>query len=126
VWDGIGTLGIGALLLAIGIVLAVEMRSLLLGESAQPDLQRRIESEFGQSAGVRRVIHVLTQHLGPDELLVAAKLEFDPGLTVPQLVDAINASERRVRAVDGAGRARIYVEPDIGEPETAAEAAPDG
>jgi cation diffusion facilitator family transporter len=126
VWDGIGTLGIGALLLAIGILLAVEMRSLLLGESAQPDLQRRIESEFGQSAGVRRVIHVLTQHLGPDELLVAAKLEFDPGLTVPQLVDAINASERRVRAVDGAGRARIYVEPDIGEPETAAEAAPDG
>src|SRR3954471_6441853 len=116
VWDGIGTLGIGVLLLAIGIVLAVEMRSLLLGESAQPELQRSIEAELAGTPGVRRVIHVLTQHLGPDELLVAAKVEFDPALTMPDLVDAINASERRVRTV--APRARIYVEPDVGEPET--------
>src|SRR3954452_3998401 len=110
VFDGIGTLGIGVLLLAIGIVLAVEMRSLLLGESAQPELQRSIEAELAGTPGVRRVIHVLTQHLGPDELLVAAKVEFDPALTMPDLVDAINASERRVRTV--APRARMYVEPD--------------
>src|SRR4051795_3686520 len=71
VFDGIGTLGIGVLLLAIGTVLAVEMRSLLLGESAQPELQRSIEAELAGTPGVRRVIHVLTQHLGPDELLVA-------------------------------------------------------
>src|SRR3954454_11092113 len=81
VWDGIGTLGIGGLLLGIGIVLAVEMRSLLLGESAQPELQNRIEAAFAGSEGVRKVIRVLTQHLGPDELLIAAKLEFEPGLT---------------------------------------------
>ena len=99
VWDGLGTLAIGVLLVAIGIVLAVEMRSLLLGESAQPELQGRIEAAFAESAGVRKVIHVLTQHLGPDELLIAAKLEFEPGLTMAQLVDAINASEVRVRAV---------------------------
>jgi cation diffusion facilitator family transporter len=126
VWDGIGTLAIGGLLLGIGIVLAVEMRSLLLGESALPDLQRHIEAELAGSPGVRGVIHVLTQHLGPDELLVAAKLEFEPGLTVPELVEAINASERRVRAVEGARRARIYIEPDVGGAETVAEAAPEG
>src|SRR3954454_16417266 len=81
VFDGLGTLGIGGLLLGIGIVLAVEMRSLLLGESAQPELQNRIEAAFAGSEGVRKVIRVLTQHLGPDELLIAAKLEFEPGLT---------------------------------------------
>jgi cation diffusion facilitator family transporter len=124
VFDGIGTLAIGVLLLCIAVVLAVEMRSLLIGESASPDLQRRIEAEFENSPGVRRVIHVLTQHIGPDELLVAAKLEFDPGLTTVQLVEAIDACEQRVRASDGVGAARIYVEPDIGLRESLAQAAP--
>src|SRR4051812_19861571 len=94
VFDGIGTLGIGLLLLCIAFVLAVEMRSLLIGESATPELQRRIEAEFERAPGVRRVIHLLTQHLGPEELLVAAKLEFDPALTTVQLVEAIDAAER--------------------------------
>ncbi|MEA2179478.1 MAG: hypothetical protein QOG77_2775 [Solirubrobacteraceae bacterium] len=124
VFDGVGTLAIGVLLLGIAVVLAIEMRSLLIGESASPELQRRIEAEFAQAAGVRRVIHVLTQHIGPDELLVAAKVEFDPGLTTVGLVEAIDACEQRVRAVEGVGGARIYVEPDIGGRESIAEAAP--
>jgi cation diffusion facilitator family transporter len=124
VFDGIGTLAIGVLLLCIAIVLAVEMRSLLIGESADPDLQRRIEAEFERGPGVRRVIHTLTQHIGPEEILVAAKVEFDPGLTTAQLVDAINACEQRVRAIAGVGQARIYVEPDIGVRESIEEAAP--
>src|SRR3954451_11615682 len=70
VFDGIGTLAIGVLLLCIAVVLAVEMRSLLIGESASPDLQRGIEAEFELAPGVRRVIHVLSQHIGPDKLLV--------------------------------------------------------
>jgi cation diffusion facilitator family transporter len=123
VFDGIGTLGIGLLLLCIAVILAVEMRSLLIGESASPELQRRIEDEFERGPEVRRVIHVLTQHLGPDELLVAAKLEFEAALTTVQLVEAIDACERRVRAVPGVGSARIYVEPDIGARESVAEAA---
>jgi cation diffusion facilitator family transporter len=124
VFDGIGTLSIGVLLLCIAVVLAVEMRSLLIGESASPGLQREIEAEFERAPGVRRVIHVLTQHIGPEELLVAAKVEFDPGLTTVELVDMINACEQRVRAIAGVGVARIYVEPDIGTRESIADAAP--
>jgi cation diffusion facilitator family transporter len=118
VFDGVGTLAIGVLLICIAVVLAVEMRSLLIGESASPELQRKIEAEFERGDGVRRVIHILTQHIGPEELLVAAKVEFDPGLTTVQLVDAINACEERVRATAGVGTARIYVEPNIGDRES--------
>ena len=125
IFDGFGTLAIGALLLCIAFVLAREMRSLLIGESAAPELQHQIEAAFAQSSGVRSVIHVLTQHLGPDELLIAAKLEFEPDLTTAELVDAVNAAEKRVRAaapeLEGA---RIYVEPDLGPRETVVEAAP--
>src|SRR5215210_1139726 len=124
VFDGIGTLAIGAVLLCIAVVLAIEMRSLLIGESAAPELQAQIETAFAKSPGVRRVIHVLTQHLGPDELLIAAKLEFDPQLATAELVDAINAAERRVRAIRGAGGAWVYVEPDCGQRESVVEAAP--
>jgi len=124
VFDGMGTLAIGGLLLCIAVVLAIEMRSLLIGEAASPDLQRRIEAAFERSPGARRVIHVLTQHLGPDELLVAAKIEFEPRLTTAALVDAINAAEARVRATPGLGNARIYVEPDFGQRESIVEAAP--
>ena len=124
VFDGIGTLAIGLLLIAIAFVLAREMRSLLIGEGAPPELQRRIEAELGRAPAVRRVIHALTQYTGPDELLVAAKVEFDPELTTAQLVDAINAGEQRVRAIAGIGSARIYVEPDIGPPESITDAAP--
>jgi cation diffusion facilitator family transporter len=124
VFDGIGTLSIGLLLVGIAVILAKEMRSLLIGESAAPELQRAIEAEFAQGPGVRRVIHVLTQHTGPEELLVAAKVEFDPGLTTAELVGAINACEDRVRGIAGLGLARIYVEPDIGAGESLADAAP--
>jgi cation diffusion facilitator family transporter len=124
VFDGIGTLAIGVLLLCIAVVLAIEMRSLLIGESASPDLQRKIEAEFEHGPAVRRVIHMLTQHLGPEELLVAAKVEFDPALTTVQLVEAIDACEQRVRATAGAELARIYIEPDIGARESIAQAAP--
>jgi cation diffusion facilitator family transporter len=123
VFDGIGTLSIGLVLLAIAAVLAREMRSLLIGESAAPELERQIDAEFERAPEVRRVIHTLTQHIGPDELLIAAKLEFAPDLTTQQIVDAINAAEVRVRAIPGIGTARIYVEPDVGPPETVPEAA---
>jgi cation diffusion facilitator family transporter len=122
VFDGLGTLAIGVLLVSIAVLLAIEMRSLLIGESASPELQRRIEAEFERGPGVRRVIHVLTQHIGPEEVLVAAKVEFDPELTTVQLVAAINECEARVRATAGVGAARIYVEPDIGARESIAEA----
>lgn len=75
VFDGLGTLAIGVLLLTIAIVLAIEMKSLLLGEAASPEMIERITAEIEQSTEVRRVVQMLTQHLGPDELLVTAQVE---------------------------------------------------
>jgi cation diffusion facilitator family transporter len=116
-FDGLGTLAIGLLLVSIAIVLAIEMKSLLIGEAAAPEMIRRIETELAQTAGVQRVIHMLTQHLGPEELLVAAKLEFDHSLSMVELADAINACEARVREAV-AITAVIYLEPDLTKPET--------
>ncbi|MCP9489580.1 MAG: cation diffusion facilitator family transporter [Solirubrobacteraceae bacterium MAG38_C4-C5] len=112
IFDGLGTLAIGVLLVAIAIVLAIEMKSLLMGEAASPEMIQRIEAELGQSPGVRRVINVLTQHLGPAELLVAAKLEFEKSLSMAELAGAINGCEARLRA--GVPIARfVYLEPDL-------------
>ena len=112
VFDGVGTLAIGALLVAIAIVLAIEMKSLLIGEAATPDVVRRIEAEIAQEPAVRRVIHMLTQHLGPDELLVAAKVEFDSALSMGDLAGAIDACEARVRSAVPIARV-IYLEPGL-------------
>ena len=81
--------------------------------------RRRARARSGRAPGHPHA----HEHIGPDEILIAAKVEFDPGLTVAQLVDAINAAEARVRAIAGIGTARIYIEPDVGPPETVAQAA---
>ena len=126
VWDGIGTLGIGVLLVCIAVVLAIEMKSLLIGEAAAPEMLATIEAEITRGPGVHRVIQVLTQHLGPEDLLVAAKVEFDPELTTEQLVEAIDASERRVREAVAIPHVRLYGEPDIGPVEGLEETATAG
>ncbi len=112
VFDGIGTLAIGLLLVAIAIVLAAEMKSLLLGESASPEELDRIEAALTAGTDVRRLIHMATQHLGPEELLVGAKVEFDSALTVGELTAAIDAAEQRVRAAVPAATV-LYIEPDV-------------
>jgi divalent metal cation (Fe/Co/Zn/Cd) transporter len=122
VWDGIGTLGIGVLLVVVAAVLAVEMKSLLLGEAASPEHIREIESRLVGTPGVTRIIHMLTQHLGPEELLVAVKVEFDAGLSIEQLSEAIDDCERRMRAAVPIAR-RIYIEPDLFRPEQASGGA---
>ena len=112
VWDGIGTLSIGVLLGLIAVVLAVEMRSLLLGESATRADDGAIRKAITSTEGVRGLIHLRTQHIGPEELLVAAKVSFDPGYTTADLVEAINRVEERTRATVPIARI-MYVEPDI-------------
>jgi cation diffusion facilitator family transporter len=111
-FDGLGTIAIGLLLVTIAIVLAAEMKSLLLGEAAAPEVVRQIEAEIGGSPGVSRLIHVLTQHLGPEELLVAAKLQFDDSLSMAELADAIDACEARLRAAVPTAKF-VYLEPDL-------------
>lgn len=110
--DGIGTLSIGILLGLIAIMLAFEMRSLLLGESASAGDLAAIGEAIESTSGVKRLIHLRTQHLGPDELLVAAKVHFDTGYTISDLADAINRVEAAVREVVPIAHP-MYVEPDI-------------
>lgn len=112
VFDGIGTLAIGILLVLIAAVLATEMKSLLLGEAATPEQVERIESEIAAVPAVTAIIYVLTQHLGPEELLVATKVELDNSLTVPEVAEAINECEARVRAAVPIAK-RIFIEPDL-------------
>jgi cation diffusion facilitator family transporter len=112
VWDGYGTLGIGILLTLIAVVLAVEMKSLLLGESATPKVRALIRTALTEHPGVQSLIHLRTQHLGPDELLVAAKLSFDEGLTIRELADVVDEVEVRVRTAVPAAR-MIFIEPDV-------------
>ena len=111
VWDGIGTTAIGALLITVAVVLVVETKSLLVGEAAAPDDLARIEAGL-LGAGVERIIHLRTMHLGPDELLVGAKLAMPAGATLPQIAQAIDAAEERVRTAVPAARV-IYLEPDL-------------
>ncbi len=112
IWDGVGTLAIGVLLGVVAIVLAVEMKSLLLGESASAVAVAAIRSALVEGSGVRRVVHLRTMHLGPEELLVGAKIELDPELSVAQLAEAIDRAEARVRAAEPAARV-MYLEPDV-------------
>jgi cation diffusion facilitator family transporter len=110
-WDALGSVGIGILLGVIAIVLAVEMKSLLIGESAAGPVEAAIRTAISDAPDVRRIIHLRTLHLGPDELLVAAKLDLDSS-TVPDVARAIDAAENRVRAAVPIARV-IYLEPDL-------------
>jgi cation diffusion facilitator family transporter len=111
VWDGISTCAIGVLLVVVAVVLVIETKSLLLGESATPVEVRAIEEALA-GAGVDRVIHLRTMHLGPEELLVGAKLAMPAAATLNEVAEAIDAAEARVRAAVPSARV-IYLEPDL-------------
>jgi cation diffusion facilitator family transporter len=112
VWDAVGTLSIGVLLVCVAVVLAVETKSLLLGEGATPDAVARIEAALVADPSVLRVIHMRTMHLGPEELLVAAKIAVAPTDSAAEVARAIDAAEARVRQAEPVARI-IYLEPDI-------------
>ncbi|MEY2424161.1 MAG: hypothetical protein QOI95_4228 [Acidimicrobiaceae bacterium] len=111
-YDAIGSLAIGMLLGVVAVVLAIEMRSLLLGESAHPEVQQQIADTIAEQPHVLKLIHLRTEHLGPDELLVAAKVEFSPELTLRELADVVNDVEAAVRREVPEAQV-IYLEPDV-------------
>ncbi|MEV0558149.1 cation diffusion facilitator family transporter [Streptomyces sp. NPDC050597] len=123
VWDGIGTLCIGILLIAIAIVLAAETKSLLLGEAAGVEDVRKIEAAIVDGDTVPAIIHMRTLHLGPEELLVAAKIAVRHDETATEVAAAIDAAESRIREAVPIARV-IYLEPDIYS-ETEASKGPD-
>jgi len=110
-WDAFGTTLIGVLLIAVAAVLAVKMNSLLIGEAALPEQIEAIQQAL-VGGTVSRVIHMKTLHLGPDQLLVAAKIAVEPTESAQAVAEAIDAAEVRVRAAVPLAQV-IYLEPDI-------------
>jgi cation diffusion facilitator family transporter len=112
IWDGIGTIAIGLLLVLVALLLGIETKSLLLGEGANREAVDRIRAAVEDEPLIERVIHMRTMHLGPEELLVAVKVAVPRGSTAESVAAAIDAAERRIRAAEPVARV-IYVEPDI-------------
>jgi cation diffusion facilitator family transporter len=112
IYDGIGSVAIGLILGAIAIVLCVEMKSLLIGEPVSARDRAIYRQAMEGTPGVVRVIHDRTEYLGPEDVLLAAKVEFSSGLSMAELADAVNAIERNVRqALPVIGL--VYIEPDL-------------
>lgn len=119
VWDAIGTLMIGVLLAVIAVILAIETKSLLLGEGATPEMERQIHAALEGSEEVERVIHMRTLHLGPEELLVAAKIAVTHSDTAAEVARGIDEAEQRIREAVPIARV-IYLEPDLDRTPTGA------
>ncbi len=111
-WDGAGSCAIGALLVAVAVVLVIEMGSLLVGEAARPEVVKEISVAIDANPKVHRCIHLRTEQLGPGDIIVAAKIEFDLSLTVPELTQAIDDLEVDIRAVEPRATL-IFIEPDV-------------
>jgi cation diffusion facilitator family transporter len=122
-WDGAGSLAIGLLLGVAAAILAMEMKSLLIGESASTEVQRRIVAALEDGPEIARVIHMRTVHMAPDSVLVAAKVAVRENDSAEQITAGINTAERRVRAAIPIATT-IYLEPDIYRPTEADHAHP--
>ena len=111
-WDGAGSIAIGALLGGVAVILAVEMKSLLIGESAGRDIERDIVAAIEGGPEVDGVIHLRTLHVGPETLLVAAKIAVVGADSAAQVARGIDAAERRIRAAVPIAQL-IFLEPDL-------------
>jgi cation diffusion facilitator family transporter len=110
-FDGIGSIAIGTLLCVIGVALAKDTRSLLIGEGITDEMRERVLKVVAESPSVLEVRQLLSLHLGPDSVLLALKVRFEPDLDLKQLELAINELELRIRAALPQMK-KIFVEPD--------------
>jgi len=117
VWDAIGTLCIGVLLVLVAIVLGIETKSLLVGEGATPADTDAIRDAINANAKVEALIHMKTLYLGPDELLVGAKVAFGRTEQLTEVAHSINELEVAIREAVPIARV-IYIEPDVYVPPT--------
>lgn len=124
IWDAIGTLAIGVLLVAVAVILGIETKSLLVGEGANTADTEHIRAAINDHPDVEALIHMKTLYLGPDELLVAAKLAFAKSKKLSDVAASIDAVEADIRAAVPVARV-IYLEPDVYTPRTAAHPSTD-
>jgi cation diffusion facilitator family transporter len=122
-WDAAATVLIGLLLVVVAVILAIEMKSLLIGESATPEDVQKIEAAIVDGSEIERIIHMKTLHLGPEELLVAVKVGVPEGSEAAEVSEAIDAAERRIRQAVPIARV-VYVEPDIYRPDSKGRSGP--
>jgi cation diffusion facilitator family transporter len=111
VWDALGSILIGILLMVVAVLIARDTHSLLLGERATPEMERAAQRATEEVAGVRRVTQLLTMHLGPDFVVLAMKVAFAPDMHLERLEETINEIERRIREENPAMK-KIFIEPD--------------
>ena len=111
-WDGLGAIGVGLLLVVIAVFLAIEMTSMLVGEAALPEEERMIRAALEGSALVDRVIHLRTLHVGPDELLVAAKIAVTDSSSAVDIARGIDEAERALRMQVPTAK-YVFLEPDL-------------
>lgn len=111
-FDAYGTIAIGVLLLVIAVFLMIEMKALLIGETARPEEEAAIRRAVEATPSIRSVIHMRTQHLGPDDILVGIKVDLEPRLDVAGVATAINEAETAVRQAVPTAKI-VYVEPDV-------------
>ena len=116
IFDVIGTALIGLLLVAVAVALAIETKSLLLGESASPEVRIKIAEALTGVDGVDRVIHMKTLHLGPEEILVAAKIAVPAAETASDVAETIDRAEIAIRDAEPMVTS-LYLEPDIYRPD---------
>ena len=112
IWDGVGAMCVGTLLVIIAVFLAMEMAAMLVGESALPEEVEAIQAALESSGGVLRVIHLRTLHVGPDELLVAAKIAVAHSGTGLEIAADIDDAEAALRRAVPSAR-YVFLEPDI-------------
>ena len=123
-FDALGTLAIGALLIVVAIVLGIETKSLLVGEGASAADANRIRDAINADPDVEAIIHMKTLYIGPDEMLVAAKIAFASGARVADVASTINAVEARIRTAVPVARS-IFLEPDVYVPPSSGNPATD-
>lgn len=115
-WDGLGAAAVGTLLVVIAVFLGFEMSSMLTGESALPEEEAVVRKAIEETDGVGRVIHMRTLHLGPDEILIAAKIGIEPLESGVEIARLIDRAETSIRAAVGM-TCVVYLEPDVFDPD---------
>ena len=111
IWDAVGSILIGVLLMIVAVLIARDTHSLLIGERADPEAEQLAQELTESTEGVQRVTQLLTMHMGPDFIVLAIKVAFDPSLTVPRVEAVINEIERRIRDKQPEMK-KIFIEPD--------------